>query len=80
MVTGAHQSGHIGIHRFDGATQNAEVANVLLEDVVQHGVKPDRGRLLAGEGPKSTSQRIDPAMEEDDAVEWSGELANACDT
>jgi transposase-like protein len=43
----------------EGATENAEVAQALLEDLVSRGVRPFRGRLFEIEGSQAPRKAID---------------------
>jgi transposase-like protein len=43
----------------EGATENAQVAKGLLEELVQRGVKPDRKRLFVIDGSKALRKAID---------------------
>ena len=43
----------------EGATENAEVAKTLLEDLVAQGLKPERRRLFVIDGSKALRKAID---------------------
>lgn len=43
----------------EGATENAEVAKALLEDLVARGVSPFRRRLFVIDGSKALRKAID---------------------
>ena len=43
----------------EGATENAEVATALLQDLVQRGVTPDQHRLFVIDGSKALRKAID---------------------
>ena len=58
-VVGVDSEGHkhvLGIR--EGATENAEVAKALLEELVQRGLKPDRRRLFVIDGSKALRKAI----------------------
>ena len=69
-AVGVDQSGHKHVLGFrDGATENAEVAKALLEDLVSRGLSPFRKRLFVIDGSKALHKAIDQVFGEENFVQ-----------
>ena len=53
----------------EGATENAEVAKALLEDLVSRGLSPLRKRLFVIDGSKAFHKAIDQVFGKDNPIE-----------
>lgn len=69
-AVGVDDQGHKHVLGFrEGATENAEVAKALLEDLVARGVSPFRRRLFVIDGSKALRKAIDQVFGEDNFVQ-----------
>jgi transposase-like protein len=69
-AVGVDDGGHKHVLGFrEGATENAEVAKALLEDLVARGVSPFRKRLFVIDGSKALRKAIDQVFGEHNPVQ-----------
>ena len=69
-AVGVDDQGHKHVLGFrEGATENAEVAKALLEDLVARGVSPFRRRLFVIDGSKALRKAIDLVFGEENFVQ-----------
>jgi transposase-like protein len=69
-AVGVDDGGHKHVLGFrEGATENAEVATALLEDLVARGVSPFRRRLFVIDGSKALRKAIDQVFGEHNPVQ-----------
>ncbi|MFQ5745457.1 MAG: IS256 family transposase [Acidobacteriota bacterium] len=69
-AVGVDEGGHKHVLGFrEGATENAEVAKALLEDLVARGVRPSRRRLFVIDGSKALRKAIDQVFGEENPVQ-----------
>jgi transposase-like protein len=69
-AVGVDAQGHKHVLGFrEGATENAEVAKALLEDLVARGVSPFRRRLFVIDGSKALRKAIDQVFGEHNPVQ-----------
>ena len=69
-AVGVDQSGQKHVLGFrEGATENAEVAKALLEDLVSRGLSPFRKRLFVIDGSKALHKAIDQVFGEENFVQ-----------
>lgn len=69
-AVGVDAQGHKHVLGFrEGATENAEVAKTLLEDLVARGVSPFRRRLFVIDGSKALRKAIDQVFGEHNPVQ-----------
>lgn len=69
-AVGVDEAGHKHVLGFrEGATENAEVAKALLEDLVARGVSPSRRRLFVIDGSKALRKAIDQVFGEENFVQ-----------
>ena len=69
-AVGVDSSGHKHVLGFrEGATENAQVATALLEDLVTRGLSPDRRRLFVIDGSKALRKAIDQVFGRENPVQ-----------
>jgi putative transposase len=69
-AVGVDVGGHKHVLGFrEGATENAEVAKALLEDLVARGVSPSRRRLFVIDGSKALRKAIDQVFGAENPVQ-----------
>ena len=69
-AVGVDSQGHKRMLGFrEGATENAEVAKALLEDLVARGLSPFRKRLFVIDGSKALRKAIDQVFGEENVVQ-----------
>jgi len=69
-AVGVDSQGHKRVLGFrEGATENAEVAKALLEDLVARGLSPFRKRLFVIDGSKALRKAIDQVFGEENVVQ-----------
>ncbi|MCA9078355.1 MAG: IS256 family transposase [Planctomycetaceae bacterium] len=69
-AVGVDASGHKHVLGFrEGATENAQVAKALLEDLVERGLSPFRRRLFVIDGSKALRKAIDQVFGRENPVQ-----------
>lgn len=69
-AVGVDEAGHKHVLGFrEGATENAEVAKALLEELVARGISPFRRRLFVIDGSKALRKAIDQVFGEENVVQ-----------